>query len=112
MSVMKIDYVELSSTELDASRDFFAKAFGWEYTQYGPDYLGIDNAGLDGGLSRADGDGPSSMVILITDDLEAAQESVEAAGGKIVKQIFSFPGGRRFEFVEPGGNELAVWCKD
>lgn len=109
MTILKIDYVEFDSADMEASRGFFAEAFGWEYTEYGPDYLAVDNAGLDGGIGRTERAQPSSLVILKADDLEAAQKSVEAAGGKIVREIFSFPGGRRFHFVEPGGNELAVW---
>ncbi len=107
--VLKIDYVEFDSVEMEASRDFFAQAFGWKYTEYGPDYLAIDNGGLEGGIGRAESGKPSSLVILKSDDLEATQKSVEAAGGKIIREIFSFPGGRRFHFREPGGNELAVW---
>ena len=107
--VLKIDYLELGTGALEASRMFFADAFGWTFTAYGGSYLAFENAGMDGGL---DGKGPVAngvLVVIKADNLEEAQARVEKAGGKIVQDIFSFPGGRRFHFVEPGGNEMAVW---
>lgn len=106
---LKIDYVELGTGEIGASKDFFANAFGWKFVDYGLEYAAFDNAGLDGGLDGTPGATRAPLVILKADDLEAAQKQIEAAGGKIVRVIFSFPGGRRFHFKEPGGNELAVW---
>ncbi len=111
MSVLKIDYVEFETKKLPQSRKFFSQAFGWAYTEYGPDYLGIDNAGLDGGISSTSEKIAPPLVVLKADDLEGAQKSVEVAGGVIVREIFSFPGGRRFHFTEPGGNEMAVWSE-
>ncbi len=111
MSVLPIDYLELESDDFPASRAFFASAFGWHYTEYGPDYVGIDNVGLDGGIAPADGPRKPPLPILYADDLDAAEASVRAAGGAIVREQFDFPGGRRFHFREPGGNELAVWSK-
>ncbi len=109
MADLKIDYVEFGTGKLVESRAFFARAFGWEFTEYGSDYLGLNNAGIDGGLDSTEGASKAPLVILKTDDLEGAQARVEEAGGEIVKEIFSFPGGRRFQFREPGGNEMAVW---
>lgn len=106
---MKIDYIEFASPELDATQSFFAKAFGWSFIEYGPDYRDIQNAGLGGGLERSELRAP--LVVLKADDLEGALKTVKAAGAEITKEIFEFPGGRRFEFKEPGGNAMAVWSE-
>ncbi|MBS0364012.1 MAG: VOC family protein [Proteobacteria bacterium] len=110
----KIDYVELPGGDLGATKAFYAKAFGWAFTDYGPDYAAM-NEGLDGGFYGAV-DEPGQvvakpLVILYAHDLEAMEAKVRAAGGTVVKPIFSFPGGRRFHFTDPGGNELAVWSE-
>lgn len=112
MTHLKIDYVEFASGDLAASKSFFARAFGWTFQDYGPAYAAMTNAGLDGGL-QGDRDETHALplVILKADDLEAAQRAVEAAGGTITRPIFSFPGGRRFHFREPGGSELGVWSE-
>lgn len=111
MTIVPIDYIEFESSDLDASRSFFLSAFGWRFTEYGPDYLGIEDAGLDGGISRVAGERKPPLTILYADDLDAAEASVRGAGGEITREQFDFPGGRRFHFREPGGNELAVWSK-
>lgn len=108
---VRVDYIELNVSNIAASRDFYARAFGWTFTDYGPAYTEFNDGRLKGGLSfsdtvRAKG-GP--LVILFADDLEACQQKVEAAGGMIVKPIFEFPGGRRFHFTDPDGYELSVW---
>jgi predicted enzyme related to lactoylglutathione lyase len=106
----RIDYVELPAGDLAAAKSFYAAAFGWGFTDFGPTYAGFEGAGLDGGL--AGGDTASTavpLVILKADDLEAALARVEAAGGTITEPIFEFPGGRRFHFRDPAGNELGVW---
>lgn len=111
----KIDYTELPSRDPAASRAFFEAAFGWSFTDYGPDYTAFDtdSAGLDGGFFRADEVSSTAsggaLVVLFSERLEDTQARIEAAGGRIVRPIFAFPGGRRFHFVEPGGSELAVW---
>ncbi|GLQ16436.1 VOC family protein [Maritalea porphyrae] len=107
--ILKIDYVELPGKDLARSKHFFAKALGWTFTDYGPQYFSFDNAGLDGGMDGTPEALPHALVVLKADDLEAAQTQIESGGGEIVKPIFSFPGGRRFHFKEPSGNEMAVW---
>jgi hypothetical protein len=104
---IKIDYVEFTSPALEESQAFFTKAFGWQYIDYGPDYRDITNAGLSGGIERGERIAP--LVVLKADDLEAMLSQVKAAGAEITKEIFDFPGGRRFQFKEPGGTEMAVW---
>lgn len=106
-----IDYVEFASGDLAATKAFYAGAFGWSFTDYGPDYAAFE-AGLDGGFQGDAAEAPARpLVILYADDLEAMQARVEAAGGAIAKPIFAFPGGRRFHFTDPAGNELAVWSE-
>lgn len=110
----KIDYVEFpGGGDLPATKDFYAKAFGWTFTDYGPEYAAA-NEGLDAGFYGAIEDPDQvvaqPLVILFAHDLEAMQAKVEAAGGTITRAIFSFPGGRRFHFKDPAGNELGVYC--
>lgn len=109
----KINYVEFPARDIDGTRHFFASAFGWTFVDYGPDYIAFFNAGLEGGFYRstlvtstASG---SALLVLYSSDLEATMAKVEQAGGKVIKPIFSFPGGRRFHFADPSGNEYAVW---
>lgn len=104
---MRIDYVEFTSPELEATQSFLATAFGWGFVNYGPDYRDIQDAGIGGGIERGALRAP--LIVLRADDLEAAFETVKAAGAEITRDIFEFPGGRRFEFKEPGGNAMAVW---
>ena len=109
----KIDYLEFPSRDVAASKAFFSTAFGWTFSDYGPEYTAFSNAGIDGGFYSADqasitADG-SALVVFYSDNLEATQDKIERAGGLILKPIFSFPGGRRFHFSEPAGNEFAVW---
>lgn len=105
----KIDYIEFPSSNRAASNAFFRAAFGWGMTSYGPDYDGITDAGIDGGIDQAAGKVATTMAIVRTDDLDAAERRVLLSGGVITTPQFDFPGGRRFHFREPGGNELAVW---
>ncbi|KQN76521.1 VOC family protein [Devosia sp. Leaf64] len=105
----KIDYIEFPSTDRAATIGFFRAAFGWGATSYGPDYDAIDDAGIDGGVDQALDKVGATMAIVRTDDIDDAERRVIAAGGVITKAQFDFPGGRRFHFREPGGNELAVW---
>lgn len=110
----RIDYVEFASTDPAASRAFFEQAFGWTFVDYGPEYTAFDDGRLQGGFYRAQPGTASQgapLLVLYADQLAPAQAAVEAAGGHIVKPVFSFPGGSRFQFLEPGGNELAVWSE-
>ena len=111
----KINYVEYPSRDLTETKRFFERAFGWIFQDYGPDYAAFSDQGLDGGFFKSDlaarTETGSALIVLYSDDLEATLSKVEAAGGKVLNPIFSFPGGRRFHFIEPGGNELAVWSE-
>lgn len=105
----KIEYVEFPSRDRAASSAFFQAAFGWGTISYGPDYDALTDAGIEGGVDQSPDRVGASMAILRTDDLDGAEQRVIAAGGVITRAQFDFPGGRRFHFREPGGNELAVF---
>jgi len=106
---LKIDYVEFTSPKLEETEAFFSNAFGWEYINYGEDYRDIQKAGTGGGIERGEHRAP--LIVLKADDLEGALAKVRAAGAEITLEIFAFPGGRRFQFREPGGTEMAVWAE-
>lgn len=111
----KINYIEMPSRNLEITKKFFKSAFGWSFVDYGPAYIAIENAGLDGGFYQSEKvvkpDSGSTLVVLYSADLEDTVDQVKAAGGKIVQAIFTFPGGRRFHFTDPNGNEYAVWSE-
>lgn len=113
MTHHRIDYVELAAPDLEAAKAFYAGAFGWSFNDYGPDYAGIrlaDGDGEDGGLTpHATAGAGTPLVIIYSDDLDATLQAVRSAGGRITTEPYAFPGGRRFHFTDPGGNELAVW---
>jgi predicted enzyme related to lactoylglutathione lyase len=109
----KIDYIEFPAADFDAIQDFYQRAFNWEFTDYGPEYRSFTDGKLNGGFRReslksttASG---SALVILYAENLEGTRDTVASSGGTIIEDIFSFPGGRRFHFADPNGNELAVW---
>ena len=108
-----IDYIEIAATDLAAAKAFYAVAFGWEFNDYGPGYAGIRTVDGDrevGGLTT--GSAPSRggpLVLLFSDALDASFAAVEAAGGTVIAGPYGFPGGRRFHFADPSGNELGVW---
>jgi len=105
-----INYIELAATDIPATKAFYTSAFGWTFTDWGPDYVSFENSGTGGGFAKAATNptgGP--LVILYSSALEKTQATVESLGARISKPIFSFPGGRRFHFLDPNGNELAVW---
>jgi predicted enzyme related to lactoylglutathione lyase len=110
----KIDYVEFPASGIPAVKAFYSAAFGWTWVDYGPDYAAFADAAVDGGFN-GDADDPGRadqpLVVLYAHDIEAMAARVTAAGGVIVKPIYSFPGGRRFHFTDPSGNELAVWSE-
>ncbi len=108
-----ISYLEFPCRDLAATKAFFEKCFGWSFTDYGPDYTSFSSDSLDGGfyhseLAAGTRNG-SALVVFYSRSLEETLSKLEAAGAKVVKPIFSFPGGRRFHFTEPSGNEFAVW---
>ena len=109
----KINYIELPAKDMRATQKFFTKIFGWTFTEYGPDYLAFSNAGLEGGFYKSKLNSTTqsggALVVFYSNDLETTQAKIEQAGGKIVKDIFEFPGGQRFHFTDPNGNEFAVW---
>ena len=110
----KIDYVEFPATAIPAVKTFYAAAFGWTWVDYGPDYVAVDNAAVDAGFNgdASDENGAKqTLVVLYAHDIEAMAAKVTAAGGAITRPIFPFPGGRRFHFTDPSGNELAVWSE-
>lgn len=108
----RIDYIEFVVADLGRARAFYAKAFGWTMTGYGPEYCAFADGRLEGGFTTQGTPRPGGpLVILYADDLAATQAAIEAAGGRIVKEAFDFPGGRRFHFADPDGYELAVWSK-
>lgn len=109
----KIDYLEYPARDLAATKTFFSNTFGWQFEDYGPNYTAFDNQGVMGGFYKADlfsrSDSGAALTVFYSNDLEATQAKIADNGGTIVKPIFSFPGGRRFHFTEPSGNEFAVW---
>jgi uncharacterized protein len=109
----KLNYVEFAANDLPATKAFFQAAFNWSFTDYGSDYAAFSNEGLDGGFYKAemhsDADKGGALLIFYSNKLEETLAKVEKAGGKVNKAIFTFPGGRRFHFIEPSGNEFAVW---
>jgi predicted enzyme related to lactoylglutathione lyase len=109
----KINYVEIPCRDLVTTKQFFTDAFSWAFQDYGPEYTAFSDEGLDGGFFKSDHasrpDTGAALIVFYSNDLEATLTKIEKAGGKIVKAIFPFPGGRRFHFTEPSGNEFAVW---
>ena len=107
----RIDYIELPATDVAEAKTFYGSCFGWPFTDYGADYASFDDGRTRGGLRKdaaaAAAGGP--LVVLYAIELEPMQLKIEQNGGRIVREIFEFPGGRRFHFTDPSGNELAVW---
>lgn len=107
-----INYIEFNVSDIARSKAFYGRAFGWSFTDYGPDYCEFSDGHMKGGF---DATGPVTLggplVVLYGADLAAILSDIEAAGGAIVKPIFDFPGGRRFHFTDPDGYELAVWAE-
>ncbi|GEK47531.1 glyoxalase [Bisbaumannia pacifica] len=111
----KINYVEIPTRDIERAKAFFSSVFGWSFVDYGPEYSAIENAGLDGGFFQSDKavstERGSVLVVIYSTNLEATVDKVELAGGTVVQEIFDFPGGRRFHFTDPSGNEYAVWSE-
>ncbi len=111
----KINYIEIPAKNIEATKVFFSEVFGWSFVDYGPDYCSFAAQGVDGGFFKSDlvvsTKNGSPLIVLYANLLEASQDKIKKAGGEIVKPIFSFPGGRRFHFSDPNGNEFAVWSE-
>ena len=110
-----IDYIEMPSANLSATKEFFAQLLGWSFTDYGPDYSSFDDGRMVGGFFASEITGTvakgSPLVVFYSADLEKLSGDVVRLGGKIMREIFEFPGGRRFHFEAPGGGEFAVWSE-
>ncbi len=109
----KINYLEFPAKNIEATKAFFNAVFGWRFEDYGPEYVAFFDAGMDGGFFKSDltvstGNG-SALIVFYSDNLTQTLSNVTAAGGTVIKPVFSFPGGRRFHFADPNGNEFAVW---
>jgi len=106
-----INYVEFKAKDLKVIKDFYVNAFGWTFTDYGPTYTAFSNSGLEGGFEKSECEILNgALVVLYHENLEYIKDAVIKSKGTISKDIFSFPGGRRFHFIDPAGNELAIWC--
>jgi uncharacterized protein len=108
----QIDYIELPVVDIPKTKTFYASVFGWKFEDYGPDYTSFSDGRLAGGFDKS---APlpvkGILLVIYASDLEGTLAKVKAAGASISKEIFSFPGGRRFHFADPSGNELAVWSE-
>ncbi|MBC8375355.1 MAG: VOC family protein [FCB group bacterium] len=111
----KINYLEFPAKDMEQTKTFFGEVFDWSFVDYGPDYVACANAGIDVGFFKSDltaeTNSGSVLIVFFSDRLEETLAKVEQAKGKIMKPIFSFPGGRRFHFSDPNGNEFAVWAE-
>jgi len=111
----KITYIEFFTTDIEQTKKFYGTVFGWTFQDWGPEYIGFDGAGIDGGFAKAEAHQfPGKfapLVVLYSSDLKATEEAVVAAGGSIDVPTFEFPGGRRFHFSDGLGNVLAVWSE-
>ena len=107
----RIDYIEFHASDMAATKAFYGAVFGWKFKDYGPDYVAFEDGRLNGGFWKEGKAGSGALVILYAVDLPAMEAKVRAAGGKVVRSIYTFPGGRRFHFTDPNGNELAVWSE-
>ena len=111
----KINYIELPATELERTKMFFGSVFNWQFKDYGPDYTAFFGAGLKGGFYKSDlmatTEKGSALLVFYSQDLEHTLQKIEQHHGSIIKPVFTFPGGRRFHFTDPSGNEYAVWSE-
>lgn len=111
--IKTIDYVEIPSRDIALSREFFTQLLGWAFTDYGPDYTSFEDGRIAGGffksakVSRVEDGG--TLLVIYSEALEQSKEDVLRLGAALTRDIFSFPGGRRFQFTEPGGSEFAIW---
>jgi len=110
----RIDYVEIPVTNLAKAREFFTALFGWSFQEWGDNYMSYNDGRLDGGFRRASEPAPATgvLVVFFSTDLDRDLDRVQELGATISEQIFPFPGGRRFHFVDPTGTEYAIWSAD
>lgn len=107
-----INYIEFKSTDLNKTKSFYSEAFGWKFTDYGPSYTAFSDSGVEGGFELSEETIQNGvLVVLHHENLEAIKQKVIELGAQISVDIFSFPGGKRFQFLDPSGNELAIWCE-
>jgi len=106
----RIDYIEFGATDIGKTKQFYQQVFGWKFEDYGPDYTSFQDGRLSGGFTKDAKVRPANpLVVIYAARLEETEGKITHAGGKIVRKTYSFPGGRRFHFKDPSGNELAVW---
>jgi predicted enzyme related to lactoylglutathione lyase len=107
----RIDSIEIPVTDPARVREFFAALFGWEFQDWGPDYISFTDGRLEGGIRRADRAAPATGVLLVfySEDLARDKDRITKLGGNISQDIYGFPGGRRFHFTDPTGTEYAMW---
>ena len=108
-----VDYLEIPSRNLAGTKRFFGELFAWTFTDYGPDYAAFDDGRTTGGFFRSEKtvgvDAGSPLIVFYHEALEEIRGKVIALGGRITRDIFDFPGGRRFHFADPGEGEFAIW---
>ncbi len=108
----QIDYIEYGASDIPAIKQFYSDVFGWKFEDYGPHYTSFSDGRISGGFFKTEAiPAKGALTVIYAADLSATETQVKASGGIIVKPIFSFPGGRRFHFADPSGNELAVWSE-
>jgi hypothetical protein len=107
---LRIDYIEFPAKDLQKTKEFYSGIFGWKFEDYGPNYTSFHDGRIGGGFfTSTDVKAGGSLVVIYATDIDAMQKKIVAAGSKIVKPTFEFPGGRRFHFLDPNGHELAIW---
>ncbi len=111
----QINYIEIPAKNIESTKVFFGEVFNWAFVDYGPEYCCFSNQGVDGGFFKSDltvsPDNGSALIVFYSSDLEGVQIKIEESGGQVVRSNYSFPGGRRFHFTDPNGNEYAVWSE-
>jgi len=107
----QIQYIEFLSADIKQAKKFYTESFGWAFTDYGPEYTAFEGDYIDGGFTLGKPLKGSILIVIFSENIETTKTKIVKAGGKIAKDIFSFPGGRRFHFIDLDGNELAVWSE-
>jgi uncharacterized protein len=107
-----IDYIEFDATDVAAAKKFYSEVFSWKFVDYGPDYASFEDGRLAGGFRKGNASPGGTLIVIYVADLNDALRRVKEAGGQIVKEVFSFPGGSRFHFSDPNGNVLAAWHEE